>query len=238
MDTDTLVAQITRRIEEQADPVRAENEQRYFKGTIRCHGLSVWKCHAIGRDVYQEHRKDLNSEEWLNLGERLLATGWFEEGSVGLEIVRRLRQPPSEELFGTYERWLGTYVGNWAHCDDLCAHLIGSLLIELPELTKRLPPWTASENRWLRRGAAVSLIVPARRGLFLKEALSIAGALIEDRDDLVQKGFGWLLREAAKEHAAEVTAFLEREVGRMPRTAFRYAIEKFPPDERKRLMAL
>jgi 3-methyladenine DNA glycosylase AlkD len=238
MKPDALIAEIKRRIEEGADPVRAEHEQRYFKGTIRSHGLSVPKCHAIGRDVYREHRKDLSADQWLDLGERLLAADWFEEGSVGLEVVQRLRLPPSEALFDTYERWLGSYVGNWAHCDDLCAHLIGSLLIELPDLATRLPRWTASENRWLRRGAAVSLIVPVRRGLFLQETLSIAGALIEDKDDLVQKGFGWLLREAAKEHRFEVTAFLEQEAGRMPRTAFRYAIEKFPPDERKRLMSL
>lgn len=238
MDPNTFIAEITRRIEEQADPGRAENEQRYFKGTIRSHGLRVPASRAIGRDLYREHRKELSPEEWLGLGERLLATGWFEEGHAGLELVRRLRLPPSQALFATYERWLGTYVGNWAHCDDLCGHLIGSVLVELPELVERLQPWTASENRWLRRGAAVSLLAPARKGLFLQEALSIARSLIEDRDDLVQKGFGWMLREAATEHRGEVTAFLEEEAGRMPRTAFRYAIEKFPPDERKRLMAL
>jgi 3-methyladenine DNA glycosylase AlkD len=233
-----VLKEIERRLREEADPVRAEREQRYFKGTIRSHGLTVPKSHAIAKDVYRSHREALSREEWLDLSERLLATGWFEEGAIGLEIVRRLRLPPSETLFDTYERWLGTYVGNWAHCDDLCSHLIGSLLVGLPYLVGRLPSWTASENRWLRRGAAVSLVVPARRGLFLDEALAIARSLLEDSDDLVQKGFGWMLREAAKAHRAEVTAYLEREVARMPRTAFRYAVEKFPPDERKRLMSL
>jgi 3-methyladenine DNA glycosylase AlkD len=238
MDPNALTSEIKRRIEEQADPVRAEHEQRYFKGTIRSHGLSVPKSHAIGRDVYRQHRKDLASDQWLDLGERLLATGWFEEGSVGLEIVRLLRLRPSQALFGTYERWLGSCIGNWAHCDDLCAHLIGPIVIELPKLVERLVGWTLSENRWLRRGAAVSLIVPSRRGLYLDDAFLIARALMEDRDDLVQKGFGWLLREAAKEHPREVTRFLEQEARQMPRTAFRYAVEKFPPNERKRLMSL
>ncbi len=238
MHPDTLITEIKRRIDEGADPVRAEHEQRYFKGTIRSHGLSVPKSHAIGRDLYRQHRKDLSPDQWLDLGERLLATGWFEEGSAGLEIVRCLRLSPSEALFDTYGRWLGTHVGNWAHCDDLCAHLIGDILIELPKLVERPAAWTLSDNRWLRRGSAVSLIVPARRGLYLDDAFRIATSLMEDQDDLVQKGFGWLLREAAKEHPTEVTAFLEQEVGRMPRTAFRYAIEKFPPAERKRLMAL
>ena len=55
---------------------------------------------------------------------------------------------------------------------------------------------------------------------------------------MVQKGYGWLLKEAAKTHRPEVTSFLEQNVHLMPRTAFRYAIELFPPAERKRLMAL
>lgn len=238
MEADTVLADIQRKVEEQADPVRAENEQRYFKGTIRCHGLSVPKSLAIARDVYRLHRRALGPDEWFDLGERLLGTGWFEEGTIGLEIVQRLPLPPTETLFDTCERWLDTYVGNWAHCDKLCTGLIGPVLIELPRLVKRLPPWTDSENRWMRRGAAVSLVIPARRGLFSNEALAIALALLEDGDDLVQKGYGWMLREAAEAHRPAVTAFLERHVGRMPRTAFRYAIEKYPPDERKRLMAL
>jgi 3-methyladenine DNA glycosylase AlkD len=116
--------------------------------------------------------------------------------------------------------------------------LIGDVLIAKLALVRRLMPWTKSENRWLRRGAAVSLVVPARRGLYVRESLVIARALLDDKDDLVQKGFGWLLKEAAREHRAEVTAFLERNVRHIPRTAFRYAIELFPPTERKRLMAL
>jgi 3-methyladenine DNA glycosylase AlkD len=79
---------------------------------------------------------------------------------------------------------------------------------------------------------------PARRGLFLNESLRIAGALVDDKDDMVQKGYGWMLREAAKTHMPEVTSFLEEHARRMGRTAFRYAIEKHSPAERKRLMRL
>lgn len=238
MDIDKIAAEVNSKLRDAADPVRAENEQRYFKETIRSHGVTVPGSRAIGKEIYRRERENAVVEEWLALGERLLATGWLEQGTVGLQCVELARPPASEELFDTYERWMGAHVGNWAHCDFLSTDLLSRLLIELPDLVARLSGWTASDNRWVRRGAAVSLVIPARKGLFLDEALAIAEALLDDDDDLVQKGFGWMLREAAKEHQAAVTGFLEREVGRMPRTAFRYAIEKFPKDERKRLMSL
>jgi 3-methyladenine DNA glycosylase AlkD len=238
VNTQHIVRDVRRRLKAQADPKRAEGERRYFKETIRSYGVTVPQSQALAKEVFREHADELSEGDWLALAEALLATGWFEEGTVGLSLVERARPAPSDALFATYARWLEMYVGNWAHGDDLCGSLVGRLLLERPALARRLRPWTKSKNRWLRRGAAVSLTGPARRGLFLEEALGIAEALLGDNDDLVQKGYGWLLREAAKTHEAEVTAFLERHVARIGRTAFRYAIEKYPPDERKRLMAL
>jgi 3-methyladenine DNA glycosylase AlkD len=236
--TPALAAEVRRRIIADADPARAAGERRYFNEAIRNRGLSVPKCQALARAIYREHRAELTQDEWFALAEKLLAGGWHEEGTIGLDLARRSKPQPSVELFDRYERWLGTYVGNWAHCDELCTHMIGDVLAARPALVRHLTPWTKSKNRWLRRGAAVSLVVPARRGDFLRESLAIARALVADQDDLVQKGYGWLLKEAAKQHRPEVTAFLEQHVRRMPRTAFRYAIELFPSAERKRLMAL
>jgi len=76
--------------------------------------------------------------------------------------------------------------------------------------------------------------VPARKGAFLEECLEIASLLLEDGDDLVRKGYGWMLKEASRTHQDEVFAFVIQHKARMPRTALRYAIEKMPP-ERKRL---
>jgi 3-methyladenine DNA glycosylase AlkD len=236
--TDAIAADIRRRIIADADPKRAEGERRYFKGTIRNRGLSVPKCVALARAVFAEHRAELMQDDWFALAEKLLAGGWHEEGTVGLALASRSNPEPSVELFERYGRWLETYVCNWAHCDELCTHMIGVVIVAKPAFVRRLTPWTKSSNPWLRRGAAVSLVVPARRGLFLRESLAIAKALVADEDDMVQKGYGWLLKETAKAHRPEVTAFLEQNVRRMPRTAFRYAIELFPAAERKRLMAL
>ena len=89
------------------------------------------------------------------------------------------------------------------------------------------------ENRWLRRASAVTLIILARQGRFLEDVFEIADILLQDKDDLVQKGYGWMLKEASREHEKEVYNYIIRKREFMPRTALRYAIEKMPEDKRR-----
>ena len=105
-----------------------------------------------------------------------------------------------------------------------------------PEFLSELKLWTNSTNRWKKRAAAVALIIPARRGLFLKDILEIAEKLLSDPDDLVQKGYGWMLKAASEAHREEVFDYLMSRKDVMPRTAFRYALEKMPPEWRARAM--
>ena len=95
-----------------------------------------------------------------------------------------------------FRRWIDTYISNWASCDGFCNHTMGDFIEQYPEYTAELKQWTQSGNRWMRRAAAVSLIIPAKHGKFLSEAIEIADLLLTDSDDMVQKGYGWLLKEA------------------------------------------
>jgi 3-methyladenine DNA glycosylase AlkD len=96
--------------------------------------------------------------------------------------------------------------------------------------------WTDSSNRWLKRASAVSLIIPAKKGLFLNEILIISDRLLTDKDDMVQKGYGWMLKEASNLHRDEVYQYVFKRRRDMPRTALRYAIEKMPPEMKKEAM--
>jgi 3-methyladenine DNA glycosylase AlkD len=105
-----------------------------------------------------------------------------------------------------------------------------------PAYIERLKKWTMSENRWVQRASAVSLIIPAKKGLFRNDIFSIADALMDSKDDMVQKGYGWLLKECSKVYRDEVYRFVMKRKGQMPRTAFRYAIEKLPKEMRDTAM--
>jgi 3-methyladenine DNA glycosylase AlkD len=135
-----------------------------------------------------------------------------------------------------FERWLEVYVDGWGNCDDLCTHALGDFVLRYPEFTARLMDWTRSENRWLRRASAVTLIYAARRGKLLEQVFEVADALLTDPDDMVQKGYGWMLKVASKTHQDEVYAYVLRNREAMPRTALRYAIEKMPEEPRREAM--
>jgi 3-methyladenine DNA glycosylase AlkD len=107
---------------------------------------------------------------------------------------------------------------------------MGAFIEQYPESIDDLKQWTLSQNRWMRRAAAVSLIVPAKHGKFLKQALEIADLLLTDRDDMVQKGYGWLLKEVSRKHQKDVFDYVMRHKKIMPRTALRYAIELMPKE--------
>ena len=103
----------------------------------------------------------------------------------------RVRKQFAPEDFKIFEGWIESYVTNWATCDTFCNHTVGALLERYPEFLPALDKWAVSENKWFRRAAAVSLIVPARKGLFFKDIIHIADLLLTDSDDMVQKGY-WL----------------------------------------------
>jgi 3-methyladenine DNA glycosylase AlkD len=154
----------------------------------------------------------------------------MEESFIVSEWACALSGRYESEDFAMFRHWIETYITNWASCDGFCNHTMGDFIEKYPEYTDELKHWTQSENRWMRRAAAVSLIIPAKQGKFLKESIEIAGLLLTDSDDMVQKGYGWLLKEASRKHTSDVFAYVMKNKRVMPRTALRYAIELMPKD--------
>ena len=88
------------------------------------------------------------------------------------------------------KKWIALYINNWAKCDTLCNHTVGGLIEKYPESVNELKSWAKSENRWLKRAAAVSLIIPAKKGKFLLDIFEICTVLLPVEDDVVHKGYG------------------------------------------------
>ncbi|RPJ74102.1 MAG: DNA alkylation repair protein, partial [Alphaproteobacteria bacterium] len=177
-----------------------------------------------------------DKKEIFALCEELLSSDYCEEAFIASEWAYQVRKDYSKDDFFKFESWIEKYVNNWAKCDTLCNHAVGSFIEKYPAYMVNLKTWTASDNRWVRRAAAVTLILPARKGNFLEDIFEISDNLLRDRDDLVQKGYGWMLKEASKSHQQEVFEYVMRNKKEMPRTALRYAIEKLPTDLRAKAM--
>ncbi len=80
------------------------------------------------------------------------------------------------------------------------------------------------------------MIIPVRKGKFLNEILAIADILLLDKDDLVQKGYGWMLKAASEAHQREIFDYVIKNKLVMPRSALRYAIEKMPEEMKSNAM--
>lgn len=169
--------------------------------------------------------------------EELWRSGLLEESFIASKWSYAVRKEYQPEDFAVFARWVEHYVSNWASCDTLGNHTIGAFIEMYPEYLSGLKEWARSNNRWMRRASAISLIIPAKQGKFLQEIFAIAGILLLDQDDLVQKGYGWLLKEASRKNQQEVFDFVLKHKKVMPRTALRYAIEKMPQELRKAAMA-
>lgn len=129
------------------------------------------------------------------------------------------------------------YINNWDLVDLSCYKLLGEWLMDkdrmlLYQLASR------GETLWEQRIGVVSTLQFIRQGQ-LDDTYAIAQLFLNQPDplhDLLQKAVGWMLREAGKRDADRLRQWLLLRAAAMPRTMLRYAIEKFPEEERKRML--
>ena len=230
-----VIQRLRSELQQNADEKKRESGESFFKEGVKLYGLTVPTVNRLARAYYKEIRQR-SKQDVFALCEELWRSGYMEEALVACtwsHAVHKAYQPEDIEVF---ERWVSRYVTNWATCDTLCNHSVGDLLDMYPALVHVLKRWATSDNRWMRRAAAVSLVVPAKRGKFLEDVFQIADILLLDTDDLVRKGYGWMLKEAAEAHQQDVFDYVMRNKSVMPRTSLRYAIEKMPQELKARAM--
>jgi 3-methyladenine DNA glycosylase AlkD len=230
-----LLHNVRNELEQNIDTHTKETAQHFFKEKIKIYGVKTAIVSDISKRYYDEI-KDLDKEEIFKLCEDLFSSGVMEESFIACNWSYCLRKEYEEKDFLLFENWLEKYVDNWATCDTLCNHTVGAFVEKFPSYIKELKKWAKSDNRWVKRASAVSLIIPARKGEFIKNIFEIANILIKDQDDLVQKGYGWMLKAASESHQKEVFDYVIKNKKTMPRTALRYAIEKMPKELRKTAM--
>jgi 3-methyladenine DNA glycosylase AlkD len=221
-------------LEEGADSVKRKKNEVFFVG-VKTYGLKNADVHRLSREHFRS-LPDRSRNYVLRLCEELWKSGYIEESFVACDwsyAVRKQFEADDIKIFGN---WVDRYVDNWASCDTLCNHTIGEPAMKFTSWIEDLKKWTLSQNRWMKRGAAVSLIIPARKGLFLEDIFEIALRMLKDKDDMVQKGYGWMLKSASEAHQQEVYEFILKYKDKMPRTSLRYAIEKMPQEMKTEAM--
>lgn len=230
MEKDNRVDSIRAQLREMADPEKAKVLMRFFKtgpGEYgegdRFLGITVPKirrlasaCAGVDLDVAGEFLHSQFHEE------RLFAL---------LTLVALYKKAGSDGQERVYEMYLANMerINNWDLVDLSAPHIVGTHLEKRPRGS--LYELAVSRNLWERRISIVSTLHFIRLH-DLTDTLEIARTLLSDKEDLIHKATGWMLREAGKRDLAALQAFLKNHAPSMPRTMLRYSIEKLPPDER------
>ncbi len=219
---------------ELADPEAAAFLQRFFKtgpGQYgegdRFLGIRVPRLRAL-----VARTRGLPMDDVL----ALLRSPWHEERLLALLIlVDRYRRGGPEERETVFRTYLAhtRHINNWDLVDASAEHIVGPHVS--PDDLRLLEKLARSESVWERRIAMLATFHWTRRGE-VEPALHIAALLAHDDHDLIHKAVGWMLREVGKRDRDAEVRFLRTHAPTMPRTMLRYAIERFPPEERKALL--
>ncbi len=235
MDSEQQLTDARSALHALADLDSATQQQRYFKTGPGEYGegdVFLGVRVPMVRRIAREHRtlplsectillqSDIHEERLLALLILVLA---FEKGD---EATRKA----IHELYLSHT----SFVNNWDLVDTSAEHLVGAYLA--PDDTRLLEQLAVSGLVWDRRIAIMATFCWIKRGEF-SGALRIADLLRFDSHDLIHKAVGWMIREVGKRDQETAETFLRPRYRELPRTMLRYAIEKFPPEQRTAYLA-
>jgi 3-methyladenine DNA glycosylase AlkD len=164
---------------------------------------------------------------------KLLRSSFHEERVLALlMLVHKFEKGDDDARKRIYALYLKnrSYINNWDLVDLSAPKIVGPYLDGGSR--SLLYRFVRSKNLWERRIAILATFPYIRKGDFV-DALALSETLLADVEDLMHKAVGWMLREVGKKDVAVLEGFLRKHHRRMPRTALRYAIERFPEAKRK-----
>jgi len=232
-----IISDIQKELKEHVDIPYRDGAIRFFNEPIKCWGVRSPHVKRIGREAYRKI-KHLSKPEIFKLSEELIKSNKNEEAIIGFDWIYRRKKEFTESDFILFDKIVKNYLTNWALVDTFCTHAMSELLSQYPKLIPKVKAYVKSKNRWVKRSAAVSFIGPIQKTRDVrKDVFWIADKLMMDPDDLVQKGYGWMLKVTADYHEKDVFDYVMKNKHKMPRTALRYAIEKMPKSKKKQAMS-
>jgi 3-methyladenine DNA glycosylase AlkD len=227
---------IRRVIRDGASAPHSVEVQRFFKEEVASRG---WYTAELRKVAYRFHRVLLNEhglDYLVSVADQLFRGRVLEEKGIAVMLLEKSVAQCGPKQFRLFDQWLDR-VSSWADHDGLVHYLISPMLADDSARLPAVFRWARSPNRWRRRAACVALIRGARRRMFRPEITRLSEMLLDDDDDMVQKGLGWLLREYAKADAAHAVTLLMKLRARAPRLVLRTACETLPVKTRAKVLA-
>lgn len=162
---------------------------------------------------------------------KLMYSPFHEERTIAIIILthKYQKRDNKREIFDFYLQNT-KFINNWDLVDISAHKIVGEYLVDKDRTV--LYKLAGSQSLWERRIAIISTFAFIKNGE-LTDSIKLAEVLLTDKHDLIHKAVGWVLREVGKKDVRVLEEFLNKHAATMPRTALRYAIEKFPEAKRK-----
>ncbi len=214
-----------------------EEVQRFFKQEVKSRGWYTDELRKVAvrfrRTIFAEH----DTPYLLQVADQLFRGDILEEKIFAVMMLQGVVEEFGRSEFKVFESWLDR-VTTWADHDALVHYLIGPMIAADASFLSRPPRWVKARKRWHQRAAAVSLIHSTRQHKNFVSIRRVTEMLLTSDDDMVQKGLGWLLREAAKANPEEMVEYLMTIRQKTPRLVLRTACETLPAITRKRVLGV
>jgi 3-methyladenine DNA glycosylase AlkD len=202
----------------------SEDVQRFFKEEIQSRGWYTAELRRFAVRFRRAIARERGMEFLVQVADQLFSGRILEEKVMAIFLLEKQTENFGEREFRLLASWVDR-VTSWADHDALAHYLLAPMVAAKPARCREVFRWAKSRNRWRRRAACVALIRGARERRFFAEIVRLSNRLLHDEDDMVQKGLGWLLREAAKADAKRTVPYLMRIRKNAPRLVLRTACE-------------
>lgn len=231
-----IAAHIRRVLKDGGSAPHAEGVQWFFKEEVKSRGWYTAELRKVAVRFRRTIIREQNLAFLIRVADQLFRGRVLEEKVFAVFLLESLTDEFGDPEFRLFESWLSR-ITSWADHDGLVHYLISPMVAAKTTRANSVFVWARSPNRWHRRAACVALIRSARRKMLLSQIKRLTKILIHDKDDMVQKGLGWLLRETAKYNAPAVIPFLHQIKPRAPRLVLRTACETLSSSQRKSILA-
>lgn len=148
-----IIREIREVLRNHADEKTRISGLRFFKEEIRLYGIKSATVTSLGKEYFKKLPSDEKDVVFEHC-EQLWKSGYWEESLIACNWAYAVRKSFVPDDFPVFERWVDNYVGNWASCDTLCNHTIGTIVEKYPRLLPELKRWAISPNRWMLKVAS------------------------------------------------------------------------------------
>lgn len=235
MRKDNVLKKFYEELDSCKKPERAKKLQSFFKTAKGEYGYGDIFLGIYVPDIRKTARKYFNSLSYDDIA-TIISSKFHEYRLCGaIMLVYRFEKAAGDEKRIIYDFYMNNlpFINNWDLVDLSAPKIVGAYLLDknrdiLYKLAK-------SNKLFFRRIAVLSTFYFIKHKEF-EDSKRVAKMLLEDREDLIHKAVGWMLREIGKKDEKELVCFLDEHYQKMPRTMLRYAIERFSKERRQKYL--